>query len=143
MVVSTNGLASSYVDNGTEKSNQSLFIGSLFTNDNVTVSGEFDNEQNFSYKLFSFNFKIPKVGWDRLNDIMYAKNPYLQTDILHNGETSLIDTVTTPLDQLKSLNNSNVIFSGNLSFIYLVLDNRVVEQVVGSGNYRRWWIYRC
>ena len=128
----------------------SLLLGSLFTTNQDTINNEFklkdnnkiyNNNNSFSYKLFSFNFKIPKVGWDKLNDIMYAKNPYFQTDILKNAESGLIDTGSVELTQLDSIAKSNVIFTGEFSFVYLVLDNRVVEQIVGSGNYRRWWIY--
>lgn len=69
---------------------------------------------------------------------MYAKNPYFKTNILTNGEKDLLyndDNYICPVSQLKNMSNSNIIFEGVLSFVYLVLDNRVVEQVVGSGNY--------
>lgn len=119
-----------------------LTFGSLFTTNDNLVRDEFAlndlENQNFSYKMFSFNFKIPKVGWNKLGDIMYAKNPYFKTNILTNGEKNLLyndDNYICPVSGLTNMSNSNVIFEGVLSFVYLVLDNRVVEQVVGSGNY--------
>lgn len=115
-------------------SSRSLKIGSLFTSEGV-ANNEFTNDaQNFSYKMFSFNFKIPKDGWEILGNEMYAPNPYFGSDILKNNEKNLIisDINTT---SLKNAETSNVIFNGEFSFIYLVLDNRVVEQIVGNGNH--------
>ena len=128
MVISTSGFSDKDI---------ALYLGSLFTSNDESISNEFSvDAQNFSYKLFSFNFKIPKTGWERLNDIMYAENPYFTSEVLTNAESGLIDTDLTPLSALRSFENSDAVFEGELSFIYLVLNNRTVETIVGSGNYR-------
>lgn len=137
---------------GVPKSSTHLDFSSLFTTKETVLNTEFNGtkSQNFSYKMFSFNFKIPKYGWDKLNDEMYAPNPNFKQNILESDEIKTIvghpdlngvDVLSsiynniTPVSALNNLSSSQVIFNGTLGIIYLVLDNRVVEQVVGNGNY--------
>ena len=115
--------------------NNYLKVASLFTTNDSNLSSEFPISSNFSYKSFSFNFKIPKYGWANFNNYMYADNPYYMSNILSNAEKNDIDSITTSDTMLNKFRNSIISFSGELSFLYGVLDNRVVEQVVGNGNY--------
>ena len=114
---------------------KSRSVASLFNTELNSVTNEFVGNKNFSYKAFSFNFKIPKHGWNSFNRKMYAENPYYLTDITTNSNSGTIDTETTPIAHIKNTAKTAGSFNGIFSFLYGVLDNRVVEQIVGTGNY--------
>ena len=90
-----------------------------------------------NYKMFSFNFKIPKRGWDALNDIIYEKNPNYEKNIFDSSyPVSSINTNFNSLTKLKNMAyNSILVFNGKFVLYFCVLKSGSFDPAAGFANY--------
>ena len=99
-------------------------FASLFVNNK-----KFDTKNNYQgYKMFSFNFFIPKEGWSMFDEKMYQTNPYYLTDIRKNGESN--ETMIPSKSYLTSaaLQSEADRFEGYFNVGYNIFNTRVVQE---------------
>ena len=114
----------------------SLFKMSTAENEiNNSISNSSNGKYEMNYKLFSFNFKIPKRGWSNLNELMYEINDdykkSIQSGLINDNICSI------PLIQ-NSVSVSNHIYSGKLSLYYNVLKNNETDEFDFAGGFNNY-----
>lgn len=99
-------------------------FASLFVNNK-----KFDTKNNYQgYKMFSFNFFIPKSGWGMFDEMMYQANPYYLTDIRNNGESSDIMVPSRSSFNSASYQTDADRFEGYFNVGYNIFNTRVVQE---------------
>ena len=122
--------------------NQNESLASIFRVSDSQVeidSGSDSSEGKFemNYKMFSFNFKIPEIGWNALNDIMYEKNQNYGKNIF--DQSYPISSINTNFNSFEKLSgmayNSILRFQGKMTIYFCVLKSGSFDPKGGFANY--------